>query len=338
MILCLFLSLHAFGEDDDRMPVIQEHHVKVSVISPQKADMNVPIDVQGQTEEVAKHVLNAPFEGVLSTKVSNTQYVKKGTIIAVIQNRSFANKQTQLKNNLSLYNEQLMFETKKLQSSDEMLKMGLISKNDYLTQQSQLNEKKISVSNTKSEIGDLKQTLSRGIIRSPINGYISDLQADGTYLTYANPICNITNASANIRLFIPMQYAKSITRGQKVMIHLQDSTITASISQILPTATANLIEAIATTKEALPVGLNVQASIQTANKKGWIVPKESIVLIQNRPALFIISNNTAHLHFVNVQKDLINKVLITDDLNKLDHIAYKNAYMLEENSVVEIIK
>ncbi|WP_345991405.1 efflux RND transporter periplasmic adaptor subunit [Sulfurimonas sp. HSL-1716] len=339
LIIGLLTSLYAFGaEDDDRVPPVRENHVKVSVVIPKKADMNIPIEVQGTTEAVAKHILNAPFEGILHTKVTNTQKVNKGAVIAIIQNQTLFNRVNRLSYDLTLYKEQLILETKKLQSIDEMLQMGLISKNDYLTQRSLVNEKKLLLSNTQNELDDLKQRKARGVIHSPVEGYISDLQAEGSYLTYAAPICRVDDANAYVRLFIPALYAKNIQKGQNVVIHLQGSSVKAVISQILPNTTNNLVEAIAAAKTPLSLGLNVQADIQTKNKHGWILPKEAIVLVQNRPAVFIIKNDVAHVHFIDVQKDMIDKVLVTDNLSEDDRIAYKNAYMLEENSVVEVTR
>jgi len=327
LIFTMAISLHA----------LEGSHVKVGVVAPQKAEMNIPIEVQGVTEEIAKHIINAPFEGILHTKVAETQEVNKGDIVAILQSQTLTNKKNLLNANLTLYKEQLMVETKKLQSYDEMLKMGLISTNDYLTQQSLVNEKQIILANMKSEFEDLEQLMTKGVIHSPVDGYISDMQTDGSYLTYANPICKVSDANAYIRLYIPAFYTKTLQKGQNILVYLQDSSsVKAVISKVLPSATNNLIEAIAITKTPLPIGLHVQASIQTKNEQGWILPKESIVLIQNRPAVFIIQDHIAHVHFVTIQKDMVDQVFVTDDLNKEQQVATKNAYMLEDSSMVEV--
>ncbi len=338
LTLSLVVSLYAFMDEDSDITPVQVKHVKVTVIAPKAADMNIPIDVQGVTEEVGNHTLNAPYDGILHTKVTNTQKVTKGEVIATIENRELDNKLHLANSNLALYSNQLTIETKKLQSSDEMLKMGLISTNDYLTQKSLQNEKEIALSGIKNERKNLNILMAKSVIKSPVTGYVSNLQADGSYLSYASTICKIDNARVHVRLYVPALYAKTLRIGQNVTLHVEASDVEAHISQILPSTTNNLVNVIATSATPLEVGLNIEASIQTQNKSGWIIPKECIILVQNRPAVFIINNNTAHVHFVDVQKDMIDKVLIVDDLKKSDQIAYKNSYMLEENSVVEVSK
>jgi RND family efflux transporter MFP subunit len=317
---------------------IQESHVQVSVVTPMNSDMNIQIDVQAISEATSSYVVNTPFDGVLHTRVLNTQKVKKGQVIATIENTQMGNKKETAKYNLLVGKKQLEVEEKKLQASHEMLKLGVISSNDYLTQESMLNEKKIALSNAKSEFVNVDGLMKKSAIKAPVSGYISQLQADGTYLTYASPICKIENENVHVRLFVPLYYVKNLKIGQNVTLHVSGNIIQAKISQILSTTTNNLVDVIATTKESMQTGLSFEASIQMQSKSGWIIPKDSIVLVQNRPAIYIIQNHIAHLHFVDVQKDMINKVLIVDHLNKDDKIALENSYMLEEGTIVEVKK
>lgn len=336
----LAISLYAFFDEDEATKTlevpVEERHVKVSVVSPKTADMNISIEVHGITEPVLYYTVNSQSDGVLHTKVINTQKVKKGEIVATLESPALTNKIMRLQNSVRLYKEQLNIESKKLNSCNEMLKMGIIGSNDYLTQKAVLTEKEAALSNAKGELENLNLMKLHSVIKAPISGYITNLQADGTYISYANPICNVQTDSVQIRLYIPVLYQKTIKKGQNVTLHVGQEDVHATVSQILPSTTNNLAEVIAQTKTPLLVGLNVEASIDTQKKSGWIIPKDSIILVQNRPAVFIIKNNTAHLHFVDVQKDMIDKVLIIDQLSTEDKIAYKNSYMLHDNSVVEV--
>ncbi|MDD2357325.1 MAG: efflux RND transporter periplasmic adaptor subunit [Thiovulaceae bacterium] len=329
LTLSFVASLYASG---------QESHVQVSVVTPMNSDMNIQIDVQATSEATSSYIVNTPFDGVLHTRVLNTQKVKKGQVIATIENTQMSNNKETAKYNLLVEKKQLEVEAKKLQVSHEMLKLGVISSNDYLSQESMLNEKKIALSNAKSEFVNVDELIKKSVITAPVSGYISQLQADGSYLTYASPICKIENENVHIKLFVPLYYVKNLKIGQNVTLHVSGNIIQAKISQILSTTTNNLVDVIATTKATLQTGVNLEASIQMQSQSGWIIPKDSIVLVQNRPAIYIIKDHIAHLHFVDVQKDMINKVLIVNHLNKDDKIAFENSYMLEEGTVVEVIK
>lgn len=312
--------------------------VQISVVSPKQETMSVDVQVQGSIEERDPHMMSAPYEGVLHTKVSNTQMVKKGEIIAFIENPDIQNKLTLSSKEISLLNEQYKIEKQRENNSAEMLKMGLISNNDYLMQQTILNDKKIAYLNRSSEHSTLQKQFKKSSIKAPISGYVTDMLSDSSTVSYGTSICKILGGKQIVRLYVPSSYIASLHVKQKLHFQVGANSVDAVITQIVPKATNNLVEVIASATSQLPIGLNIQAKIALSKIQGWVVPKESIVLVQNRPALYLIQKNVAHLHFVNIQKDLVNKVLITDDLKKDDKIAYENAYMLDEDVKVEISK
>ena len=312
--------------------------VQISVVSPKQETMSIYVDVQGSVEEREPHMITAPYDGVLHVKVSNTQMVKKGETIAFIENPEMRNKLTLSNKEVSLLDEQYKIEQQRERNSAEMLKMGLISNNDYLAEQTILNDKKIAYLNRFSEQSTLHKQFMKSSIKAPISGYISDMLSDGNAVSYGSSICKILGGKQIMRLYVPSFYIASLHVKQKLHFQAGANSVDAVITQIVPKATNNLVEVIASATSQLPIGLNIQAKIALSKIQGWVVPKESIVLVQNRPALYLIQNNIAHLHFVNIQKDLVNKVLITDDLKKDDKIAYENTYMLDEDVKVEITK
>ena len=315
-----------------------QSHVQISVVYPKQETMSVDVDVQGSVEERDPHIITAPYEGVLHVKVSNSQLVKKGEVIALIENPDMQNRLDLSSKELFLLKDQYKIEQQREKNSAEMLKMGLISNNDYLAEQTILNDKKMAYLNRSSEHSTLHKLFSKSSIKAPINGYITDMISDGSAVSYGASICKILGGKQQVRLFVPSFYIPSLHVKQKLRIQTGSNTVDGVITQIVPKATNNLVEVIASPSSQLPVGMNIQAKIAISKIQGWVVPKESIVLVQNRPALYLIQHNVAHLHFVKIQKDLVNKVLITDDLKINDKIAYENAYMLDEDAQVEISK
>lgn len=313
-----------------------DSHVQVSVVSPVQKAMNVNVEVQGVVEESDRHTINSPYDGVLHLKTSNMKKVKKGQTIAVIENLELKNRFDLSQSELALYENQLTLELQKEQNAVQMLQMGLISKNDYLSEHSLLSEKKIALLNAKNRLKNLNDQLKKGVVMSPIEGYVTEMLANGSNLSYGSKICTIVGGKVYVKLFVPSFYVVSLHVGQEVFIEGKETK--GVISEILPKATDNLVEVVASISVALQSGLHLQAKIVTKSINGWIVPKECIVLVQNRPALYLIKGNTAHLHFVDIQKDMVDKVLLIDDLHKEDTIAYENAYMLDDDMQVEVLK
>ena len=344
LIFLISTSLFGFFDDDEEsaaqiLQIPKEaRHVKVSVITPRPADMPIDITVGAVVESVLEHSIDVQAEGVLHTRVVNEQRVKKSEIIATIEDRRRKNDLRIVKNRITLLQSEVEIEQKKLISAKEVLKLGIISTNDYLTQKSILKEKQILLQSARNREQNLQLQNQKSIIRSPVSGFVSQLAADGSYVAYGSTICRIYDENVQIRLFVPIHYARALHQGEKVELANDGKTIDAVITEILPKTTGNLVDVIAHSASSLPLGLNLQVRIVTHKRSGWIIPKDSIVLVQNRPAVFLIKKNKAALHFITVEKDMIDKVLATDHLQEEDKIALKNAYMLHDGTIVEVVK
>jgi len=344
LLLLFTSSLFSFFEDNDeetaktlQVPKL-ERHVKVSVVSPKIANIPMSQTVTGITEAHQKITINTLSEGILHVKSFNGQLVKKNDIIATVSNPRRKNTITMIKSNITLLHKQVLAQKSKLQSAKEMMKLGILSKSQLLDQQNLLEETNIALNQAKIELNKLALQENASFVKAPVDGYVDALLPDGSYLSYGQTLCRIIDAHIQIRLFVPLLFTKELHIGQKVNIKEQGIVADAKIIAILPQSSDNLIEVIALPLQTLPVGLRIEAHIKTAQTKGWIVPKDSIVLIQNRPAIFLIKENKALLHFIIVEKDMVDKVLITDHLQAEDQIALKNAYMLHDGAIVEVVK
>jgi RND family efflux transporter MFP subunit len=317
---------------------LSSHHVKVTVVKPKKAKLPIEVKVRGIVESEMAHSVNTQAEGILHNRVTNAQYVKKGDVIALLENPQLKKRIDRLKEQIRLIKDSIDIEDKKLKSAEEMLNLGIISKNDYLSQQNRLNSKKIELTKAQSELENLTMQDRQQIIKAPISGFITELKADGSYVGYGGYVCKIQSQNMQVRLFVPYLFAKKLYRGEIVSLHLDNQTIKAKITEILPKTTNNLVNVIAKPSQPLPANLNIEADIITKKIEGWIIPKESIILIENRPAIFIIKNGIAKRHFITVQKDMVSGVLVSDRLSPSDQIVLKNSYMLDDGMAVEIVQ
>ena len=344
MMLILPTILFGFFEDEDenKAAILQvpkkERHIKISVVTPKPVAIPISQMVIGVTQPRKTVTISALTEGILHLHKCNAQRVKKGSTIATIYNKQREISIKSLHATVTLLKQQIANKKKRLQSTKEMLKLGIVSKDQFLQEQNLLQEKKIAYYQAKTKLNKLKLQHEISVVKAPKDGYIENILPEGSYINYGQTICKIIDSNTQIRLFVPISLAKTLYVGQKVTISAEGILDEAKITAILPKSSNNLINVIAIPSYPLPNGLHIEAKIQTSQAKGWIVPKEAIVLVQNRPALFLIKNNKASLRFITVQKDMIDKVLVTDHLNADDKIALKNAYMLHDGAIVEIGK
>ena len=341
LLLCSAL-LAFFEEDEDRaaktlqVPKVQRH-VKVSVVKPKAADVPIETHVRGVVEAAMEYSVNAQAEGILHNRVMNGTRVEKGAIIATLENPRLNNALRLAKSRIRLFRGEIDIEKNRLKSIEEMLHLGIVSNNDYLMQQNLLKDKMLMLKQAESEMENLIIQKHKAVLKAPVPGFVSNLAAEGNYIGFGGMICRIQSHKVRITLFVTQSVARTLHRGEAVHLAMGAKTVRAVVRQILPITSDNLVHIIADPKESLPLGLNLEAAIVTEKQSGWILPKAAIVLVQNRPAVFIIDNSVAHLHFVTVQKDMIDKVLVSDHLRSSDAVALKNAYMLHDRTVVEVV-
>ncbi len=342
LTLLFFSPLFAFLEDKDEAQkafFVQKEilHVKVSVIFPKATRMPIITRVRGIVEPLTKYTINAQVEGVLHNLVVDGEAVKKGTVIARLNNPPLDNKISFMTSRIELLENQLNIERKRLQSMKKMLDLGIVSEKEYLTQQSIIEEKMIALKLAQSDLKNLNLQKQREIVKTQIDGFISKLASEGSYIGIGGKVCDILSKKVRIRLFVPFWMSKNLKSGQYLYIELQDGKVKGRIKEILPKTSGNLVEVLADLEKTMPLGLNVEAKIVSRENIGWIIPKDSIVLVQNRPAVFVIKNNIAKLRFITVLKDMVNKALVKkDNFKPTDKIVLKNAYLLNDQMAVEV--
>ena len=126
-------------------------------------------------------------------------------------------------------------------------------------------------------------------------------------------------------------YADKLKVGTLANIQSSYKNTPATIINILPTSTNNLLEVMAIPENSLPLNLQVNATIYLKSLNGLTLPKKAIVLVENHPAIYIIKDGIAHMKYVEILRDMVDSVLIKNTLDKEDQIAVKNSYMLHDD-------
>jgi len=311
--------------------------VLISIIEPKMSTMSSTIEVNGKVISKSRYVLTAKTSGILHWKISQNSTVSKGDIIALVSNKTRDKKLQYLHDKLSLQTSELSSFKTKLQTSKEKYAMGVGSKNSYLSEKIAYEQLKEIYHTTQNEYDILLLEQKNALIKSPQNGVLTNFVSNNSYINYGTTIAMLLDENNYVKLFIDSSYAAKIQKGMQVQLQSSYKNCSATIINILPKASNNLIELIAKPDEKLPLNLQLTAKIVLKNLNGILIPKEAIVLVNNRPAVYLIDkNNIAHLVFIEIQKDMLQNALIKNTLQKDARVALKNAYMLHDNLKVSV--
>jgi len=312
--------------------------VLVSVVKPVKEKIDITVDATGTVQAKNTISITAKTNGVLKLFVSNDSFVKRGDMIAQVVDMPRKNKIQLLKKELNLLKNELQLQKNRVTRLEDKYKMGVGSKNGYLSETivlKQLKQQQVTIEN-EYETLLLEETNSK--IVAPRSGVLINLQADGSYINYGSSIATLIDDNSLVKLFVDSAYVTKIKNGMDVKIFSSYKNCDAKIVNTLPRSSNNLIEVLVKPSEKLPLNLQINAKIILQKYLGTIIPKEAIVLVDNHPAIYLIDDkNITHLFFIDIQKDMIDKALIKNTLPENAKIALKNAYMLHDNLRVEVI-
>jgi len=326
VLLLTFISLPLFASG-----------VTISITHPLKKSL--PFTIQATAVVVAKNqtVVTVRSTGIVHFFIADNTFISRGDLIAKVSNPLRQKRLQFLKNRVALQTSQLGTEKRKLKNIKEKYTMGVGSKNSYLSEKITFSQLKELQENTQNEYDILLKKQLNATIYAPKDGVITNLSANNSSIHYGEKIASLLSADNFVKLFVDASYAQKIKKGMLVKLQSSYKNCDATIINILPQSSNNLIEVLAKPTVKLPLNLQLNAQIELKTLTGLFIPKEAIVLVNNHPAIYIIDEkNIAHLFFIEIQKDMIQSALIKNTLAENARIALKNAYMLHDNLKVSV--
>lgn len=310
--------------------------VEVSVINPLYNKENLTLAVDGVVVSKKTTIITAQSSGILKLFTYDNARVSKGDKIASIVDKRRTKRLALLQKNLLLEKKQIALQNLKLHDVKEMYKLGVGSHNSYLSEELLLNQIQELYENSKTEYETLVLEEKNALILANEDSSITDLLPENSYVTYGMTLATLVTKDTMIKLFVDANHAMQLKKDMKVKINSDSKNFDGVISHILFQSSNNLVEVMVTSKTKLPLHSNVNAVIFLKSLAGLTIPKESIVLVDNHPAIYIIKNSIAHLVFVDIIEDKIDNVLIKNTIPKESKIVLKNAYMLHDNLKVDV--
>ena len=196
--------------------------------------------------------LGSSVPGIINnTLVKRNDFVNEGDVVAELDSRveratlELANARAQMDTSLNLRRENAAFGQRTKKRNQQLFKESTISEQDmdkvktetYIAQlqaEQEVDNKRIA----ELEASRAQQALNQRIIKSPINGVVTEqYKSIGEYVE-AEPVYRIANLDPlHVELIVPIEHLGEIDRGMKAQIRLQldshaDQSYVAVVSSV----------------------------------------------------------------------------------------------------------
>ena len=247
----------------------------------------------------------APMGGfVKSTDLLPGNQVKKGQILATIENQEFV----EIQQSYIETKNKLEFAEAEFKRHSELYKEDVYSQknlqqvtSDFKNLKAQLNalEQKlalIGMNPAKLEKDDISSTVS---ITSPINGYVKAVNVNlGKFVGPSDIVCEIINSDKLLlELTLFEKDADKVAVGQKIHFFINNETeqhgavIYQTGKSVNADKTYKVYASITEKCSNILHGMYVNANIETSGNKVTALPSEAVVSFADKDYIFVFDNN-----------------------------------------------
>lgn len=171
----------------------------------------------------------------------------------------------------------------------------------------ELKAKEANILSLQADYDLSQEEINKMTIVSPFNGVILDrLTSVGQWLNIGDPVALIVNTSQiEVIVYVPSNISGYLKLNQKVTLTINKKNYTGTISALIPKAeirskTFPVYIKIANQAHFFD-GMAVDVHLNTEGKAyGFIVPRDSIVMYQNKSVVFVVRNNIASSIRINI--------------------------------------
>jgi membrane fusion protein (multidrug efflux system) len=286
---------------------------------------------------------------VKKIKKEEDEYVKKGTVIAILDDTEIKIKYNQAKNQLKQAEFSYQTEKDKFKRSEELIKEELISEENFQSAKSSFTNSKIEYENKLENFKDLELQLAYTKIKSPIDGYIIERLIDiGTKVNANQEIYTVEDFSPLlIKLYVPAADAINIQKQMKVEIR-SDLFITrvfqGKVKLINPridpeSGTIKVTVEVFESDRLLKPGMFVEAKVLISHNEDKIaIPTRSIVHKKGLAYIYLFKMGKVKEILIKTGITQDEMIEVTEGIKVGDRIVTVGVEDLKDGSSVRVKK
>lgn len=306
LVISILLSCSGNRQDEGEKghDALPEEKNQVEVVVVQREDFTREIISNGKLAAIQKAQLYFENPGIIETiPIKNGQAVSNGTTLATLQNDDFK---------FAFDKANVVLESAEIEKMDDLLSMGYkdVEEKDVPAEHLRIANIRSGYNQAKLAYDEAELALENTILKAPFSGKIEGVkQRPYEKLDQAEPFCTLIN-DARFTIDFPLLETEfsEVENGQQVTVTPiagAKSTVGA-ITEINPRIDENglvWLKAEVDNPGGYLEGMNVKVSIKKAVPDQLVVPKQAVVLRQNREVLFRYTEGIAYWTYVNVQDE-----------------------------------
>jgi membrane fusion protein, multidrug efflux system len=294
MILLVGLIYKYFVQPSEQNK--KQHSKVVEVEEVQLKNIKQTVELIGTIKSRQQSLLTAKVKGILNIITKPGQAIKKGELIAEIENND-------IKNNFKILKEAERIAKAQFERYNSLFKSGVASKTVVEKNKALLLEVRKKASDAKMALDEIK-------IYAPFDGVVGLFKfREGSQVQSGDSIVSFYDPAALIVEFdIPLSVAKQVQNGSQVFVKGKEYSLT-HIQKMLDEATHMCPAYVTINCQDCIIGTPVDVSLVVQERQSIIViPFESIFLREGKPFVYIAKENKANL--TPVQLGIRNKQLV----------------------------
>ncbi len=298
--------------------------------------------ISNGTIEAAEKV-DLRFEGadiVEEIYVKNGEQVKKGQKIARLAQFKLENALKQAADNL---------EKSSLELQDVLISQGYALKDSLKVPAETMKIAKIksNYENSMIQYELARYHVDHSVLYAPYDGIVANLFAKKYNMPSGNePFCTIiASQSLDAHFTVLESELPLIRKGDQVQLSpfsYQDYTVAAVIDEINPVVDENgmvkVKARIAGSSPRLYEGMHIKIRVQRSAGSQLIIPKEALVLRNNKKVVFTAKDHKAHWNYVETGLENSTGYVVTEGLKDGDSIIYDGNLNLAHETPIVISK
>ncbi|MGB4811882.1 MAG: efflux RND transporter periplasmic adaptor subunit [Methylophilaceae bacterium] len=313
--------------------------------------------VQSQSIEITENAIGS-IEGLIDPNVSSEvaakveqvyvsvgDHVKKGQLIATLDNADFALQRNEAQTEVARIQAQLDNQAKTVARNQALVNKKFISQNAVDNDIAQQNVLKEQLAGARAHINTIDHGSSKTKLFAPADGRIEKrIVGPGEYVRAGDPIVQIiSNQKLRVHIPFPEHIASKIKAGQTIKLTTPTSNteVITTIKEIKPLVMADsrAVDVIADVinQTDWQAGASVNAQVTLSQKDHvLVVPEQSVVLRPAGEVVYVIKNNRAYQHIVSTGERANGLVEVLSGLDAGLDIAVDGASYLTNDTEVKI--
>ena len=327
------------SEQNSNESLPEEKNIVETVIL-KKQDFTREIISNGKLAAIQKAELYFKNPGIIETiKVGNGEIVSVNAELARLQNDEYR---------FNVEKAQVNMEKAEIDRIDALLSMGYKTGAENISpEHRKIADIRSGYNQAKIQLAEATQQLENVILKAPFSGKVEGLkQKSFEKSDLSKPFCTLINDSRFTIEFplLETEFSEINTRQKVTVTPIAGAKQSeGSITEINPRIDENglvWVKAEVTNPGGYLEGMNVKVSIKRAISGQLVVPKQAVVLRQNREVLFRYTGGIAYWTYINVldenehQYSVVAAEGATLDLG--DTVIISNNLNLAHESEVEI--